>query len=70
MEGLVVLLLYTGIGVIVIVLGVLFYLRSVASRKRYCCPQCGEQVSVELMKAGHCNVCGAPLRNEMIGERR
>ena len=69
MEGLIVLLVYAGIGVIVVVLGVLFYLRSASSRKRYCCPQCGEQVSVELMKAGHCSVCGAPFRHEMTGER-
>jgi len=68
MEGLIVLLIYAGIGVIVVVLGILLYLRSVSNRKRYCCPQCGEQVSVELMKARHCNICGAPLRNEMIGE--
>jgi hypothetical protein len=38
----------------------------VASRKRYCCPQCGEQLQVELMKAEHCNMCGAPLRREMM----
>ncbi len=67
MEGLVILLLYAGIGAVVVLVGVLLYLRSAASRKRYCCPQCGEQVAVELMKAGHCNVCGVPLRDEMIG---
>jgi hypothetical protein len=68
MEGLIVLLVYGGIGILVFALGTLFYLRSVSSRKRYCCPQCGEQMSVELMKAEHCNMCGAPLKAEMIGE--
>ncbi len=68
MGGLIVLFLYVGLGVAVVGLGVLFYLRSACSRKRYCCPQCGERVSVELMDAGHCNMCGAPLRHEMIGD--
>ena len=68
MEGLIVLLIYGGGALVVVVLGVLFYLRSVSTRKRYCCPQCGEQMSVELMKAEHCNMCGAPLRGEMYGE--
>jgi hypothetical protein len=65
MEGLAVLLLYLVIGAIVIVAGALLYARSVGSRKRYCCPQCGEQISVELMDASHCNVCGAALRGKM-----
>ena len=65
MEGLIVLAFYALIGLLLIILAVVFYTRSVASRKRYCCPQCGEQISVELMDAGHCNFCGAPLRNEM-----
>ena len=68
MEGLIILLVYAGIGVVVVALGVVLYVRSVSSRKRYCCPQCGERMTVELMKAGHCNVCGAPLGQEMIGE--
>ena len=67
MEGLVVLLIYGGIGLVVVVLGAVFYARSVSSRKRYCCPKCGEQVSVELMNAGHCNMCGTALRGEMMG---
>jgi hypothetical protein len=57
---------YAGIGAVVLLVGIIFYLRSVASRKRYCCPQCGEQLQVELMKAEHCNMCGAPLRREMM----
>ena len=68
MEGLIVLLIYGGIGLVVVGLAVLFYLRAVSSRKRYCCPQCGERMSVELMQATHCNMCGAPLHGEMFGE--
>ncbi len=70
MDGLIVLLVYGVGGVLVVALGLLFYLRSVSSRKRYCCPQCGEQISVELMQAGHCSTCGAPFKGEMTGERR
>ena len=55
------LLILFGIVLVVVVLGVLFYLRAAASRKLYKCPQCGEMVEVELMKASHCNHCGAPL---------
>jgi hypothetical protein len=65
MAGLLVILIYAVVGAMVVALGALLYARSVSSRKTYCCPQCGERVSVELMKAGRCNVCGAPLRDEM-----
>lgn len=70
MAGLFVILIYALVGAIVVALGALLYARSVGSRKRYCCPQCGEQISVELMKAGRCNVCGAPLRDEMRKDAR
>ena len=56
------LLFIGGIGLAVVGLGIVFYLRAVASRKVYNCPQCGEVVRVELMRASHCNHCGAPLR--------
>ena len=65
MEGLIVLFIYGFIGIVVVVAGGLLYARSVRSRKRYCCPKCGEQISVELMEAGHCNLCGTPLRGPM-----
>ena len=61
MEGLIVLAVYGGIGLLLVGLGVVFYLRAVASRKTYACPQCGEVVRVELMRASHCNHCGTPL---------
>ena len=45
-----------------IVLGVLFYLRAVASRRGMRCPQCGEYMRIELMDtAQRCNTCGAPM---------
>ena len=34
---------------VLIVLGVLFYMRAVASRKGLRCPQCGEYMRIELM---------------------
>ena len=55
------LLVYVLVGVAVAGLGVLLYVRSLASRQAYRCPQCREVVSVELMRASRCNVCGAPL---------
>jgi len=61
MEGLILFLVYGAIAVVVVGFGFLFYVRSVASRKRYVCPQCGEQQTVELMDASHCNACGAPF---------
>lgn len=57
-------IIYAGIGLVLLVLGILFYLRSVSSRKSYRCPHCGEIVQVELMDAIHCNVCGALLHTE------
>ncbi|MAE63776.1 MAG: hypothetical protein CMJ18_05845 [Phycisphaeraceae bacterium] len=56
-------LIYGGVIVVLVVLGILFYLRAVASRRRMRCPQCGETVQVELMEASHCSSCGAPLKN-------
>ena len=56
------LLIYGGILAAVVLLGLLFYVRAVVSRRAYRCPQCGEEARVELMSASHCNHCGAPLR--------
>ena len=61
MEGLVVLLVYGAVGLVIIVLGTLFYLRSAASRKRYCCPKCGEHMvehEFDIIKAERCESCG------------
>lgn len=41
-------------------MGLLFF-RAYASRKKYTCPNCGEQIQVELMEATRCSVCGSPL---------
>ena len=55
--------LFYGTGaIIMITLCVLFYLRSVSTRKAYHCGQCGESFKTELMEASHCNHCGAPLK--------
>lgn len=45
-----------------LVLGVVFYLFSVRSRKNYRCSQCGETIkNVEYLKAKHCGMCGSPF---------
>ena len=49
---------------IIAILAVVFYYFSVQSRKFYRCPQCGEKVRVEYMKASRCGMCGAPLKQE------
>ncbi|MCA8987497.1 MAG: hypothetical protein KDA78_07645 [Planctomycetaceae bacterium] len=50
--------------VILLPLGLFFYMRSVNSRKSYQCPNCGETLTVELMEATRCNVCGTVLKKE------
>lgn len=66
--GVIVLIMYILGGLLVLVLGAIFFARSLASRKYYCCPQCGERFRVELMKASRCNVCGAPIPRDMLGD--
>lgn len=61
MEGLLVLLFYVLVGIGVLIVGVIFYLRAGLSRATYTCPKCQTRVRVELMEADHCNVCGARL---------
>lgn len=58
------IVIYGGGGLILLVLAILFYLRSVASRKHYVCPHCGDRSTVELMEAGHCSSCGTQLERE------
>jgi rRNA maturation endonuclease Nob1 len=62
MGAVVVFIVYGGVFLLIVALAVLFYLRSVASRRRYRCPNCGEEFRVELMEASHCSFCGAPLK--------
>jgi uncharacterized protein (DUF983 family) len=45
-------------------LGIVFFLRSMDSRKWFACPKCGERLRAELMEARHCNTCGAELKQE------
>ena len=56
------MIIFFGLLGIFIVLGVIFYLRAVASRKVYRCPECGESFKVELMKAQNCKSCGTPVK--------
>ncbi|MGF1579405.1 MAG: hypothetical protein ACFCD0_08590 [Gemmataceae bacterium] len=62
MEAFIVLGFYALIGLAVVVFGGLVYVRATMSRKTYRCQECNEVISVELMDASYCNVCGAPLR--------
>jgi hypothetical protein len=59
------LVIYILIGVAIAVPIVLF-LFAVASRRSYRCPQCGEPVTTEYLKAKRCNMCGAPLGKEEL----
>ena len=49
---------------VILLLGTVFYLLSVQSRKSYACPACGERAHTEHMNAYRCNMCGAPLKEE------
>jgi len=49
---------------LIIPLAILLYYLAVRSRKTYRCPQCGETIQVEYLKAEHCGMCGAPLKEE------
>jgi predicted amidophosphoribosyltransferase len=53
-------LVYTLIGVATAV-PILLFLCAVGSRQSYRCPQCGEQLTTEYLKAKRCSMCGAPL---------
>jgi predicted RNA-binding Zn-ribbon protein involved in translation (DUF1610 family) len=55
-------MIYFFVGVVIVFLGLIFFVLSVASRKRYRCPQCGEFIQTEYLNASRCNTCGAPLR--------
>lgn len=59
-----VLLIYAGVGIVLVLLALLFYLAAVSSRKMFRCPSCGETIRTEYLNASHCNMCGAPLKRE------
>ncbi len=48
-----------------VVLGILFYVLAVSSRRRYCCPKCGEKLQTEYLDAKRCGMCGAPLERSL-----
>ncbi len=47
-----------------IALAITLYWFSVQSRRSFHCPACGERQQVEHMGAHHCNMCGAPLKED------
>ncbi len=50
--------------VVVLTIGLLCYLRSVASRRHWRCPACGERCTTEHLEATCCSSCGAALEDE------
>ena len=63
MEIVGVVLIWMLVGAVVLI-PVILFLFSFASRKRYRCPECGEELSTEYLDAQHCNMCGAPLERK------
>ena len=59
-----ILLIYGGVGVVLLAGCIIFYMFSRASRKSYSCPQCGERMTTEYLNATRCGHCGAELRRE------
>ncbi len=60
----VVLLVYLGVGIGLLLLGILLYVLAVSSRRSYVCPECGERMRMEHGTASRCNVCGTPFQEE------
>ncbi len=56
-------LAYVLIGILILS-PIVFYVFSVGSRRAYRCPECGEQMTAEYLKAKRCNMCGAPLQQK------
>ena len=52
---------FFGILILVIVIGIIGFIKSVMSRKYYRCPVCGESFRSENMDSKTCKVCGANL---------
>jgi len=50
-----------GLIILVIVVGIIGFIKSVMSRRYYKCPQCGESFRSENMSAKTCKICGANL---------
>jgi predicted RNA-binding Zn-ribbon protein involved in translation (DUF1610 family) len=55
---------YLFLGVFSVFCIMLVYFLSVMSRKAYTCPECGEKIRVEYMRASRCSVCGALLKQD------
>jgi hypothetical protein len=48
----------------IILLALVFYLFSLASRRTFKCPQCGERITTDYLEAKRCGMCGAELEKE------
>lgn len=55
-------------GIVLLILGVVFYLRALRHRSVYECPSCGERFHAELMEAANCSTCGTALHRVSRGD--
>ena len=53
-----------GVGVLIVIVGVIGFIKAVISRKIYTCPVCGEKFRAENMEVKTCSVCGASMSEE------
>lgn len=65
MQVLIPILIYGGVGLLLLCLAIVLYLFARSSRKSYSCPECGERITTEYLNARRCGMCGAELRREM-----
>jgi len=47
------------LGFIVALVGLALYLRSLANRKTFTCPECNESIETEFLDVENCTSCGA-----------
>ena len=58
-----ILLIWALVGLVVLV-PVTLFICAYASRNRFRCDKCGEELVTEYLNAQRCGMCGAPLRQE------
>ena len=61
MTPILMLVLYIGVLILLILGGLVFWMRAVASRTAWTCPSCGERGRSELGSTAHCPSCGHGL---------
>ena len=56
------IMFYVAIGIPILIVAYLVYIKSVETRKFFKCTNCGETFRTEHMTAKSCKVCGAALK--------